>query len=201
VTSWTLGVIVLVDAKDLETQSKEILRGIYHPWRRLFARNLDLIVIAVPATLGIVFSLYALYPQYEFIDKIFDNEILLGITLYLVWIPIEAGFLTTTGTTPAKLLFGIKVHDARGEKLKFVDALKRSSLVFVVGEGFFAISFVILITRLVAYRRLTKTGTTEWDKSAGSIVTHRTWGVVRWTGCVLAYLLVMFIGYILFDLT
>src|SRR3546814_12019146 len=57
--------------------------------------------------------------------------------------------------------------------------------IFVQGVGF-GIPFVALFTQLFAYRRLTKTGTTLWDTSAGAVVLHKKWGVVRALVCTAA---------------
>lgn len=114
-----------------------------------------------------------------------ENPIIASVLLYLVWLPVEAGFLSLFGTTSAKWLFGIRVAHSGGDLLSFPEALTRSFLVFVQGVGL-GIPFVALFTQLFAYRRLTKTGTTSWDTSANAVVLHKEWGVLRALVCTAA---------------
>ena len=148
-------------------QSRHFLGGRHHPWRRLFARMVDYYT-AVIVSLPLIFTT----------TKAVENPIVAYIVLYLVWLLAEALLLSLFGTTPAKWLFGIRVEHPGGNLLSFSEALNRSFLVFVQGLGF-GIPFVSLFTQFFAYRRLTKTGTTLWDTSAGAVVLHKKWGVVR----------------------
>lgn len=174
-------------------QAKTFLGGIHHPWRRFFARTVDLLTLGMLILLLLSFLVGYLFPQnVESFVKALENPITAGIILYLFWLPAEAALIATTGTTPAKWIFGISVLAVGSKKLSYSAALKRAFLVWIQGEGF-GIPFVTLFTRLFAYRRLTKTGTTLWDTSVGSVVTHKKWGVVRATASVFAVLLAMMI--------
>ena len=160
-----------------------------HPWRRFFARTVDQIILG---TLGIfilicIYALiggfiYYLFPQDfdGFLEGLGDSSITVFSSLFvLFWIPtVEAAFIATAGMTPGKLIFGISVLRVDGEKLSYRVALKRVFLVLIQGQGFY-IPLVSIFTQLFAYRRLKKTATTLWDKSVGSVVTHKKWGVIR----------------------
>lgn len=176
-----------------KNQSKTFLGGIHHPWRRFFARTVDLLSLGLLVLLLFSFLIGYLFPQnIGGYVRALENPITAGIILYLLWLPVEAAFLTTTGTTPAKWIFGISVLSADGYKLSYSDALKRVFLVWVQGEGF-GIPLVTLFTRLFAYKRLTKTGTTLWDASVNSVVTHKKWGAIRSVASILAVLLALII--------
>lgn len=160
-------------------ESREFFGGKYHPWRRYFARTVDLF------TSGIISLFLALVLIESFSQNLsasiysaMENELIAGLMLCVVWIPIEAVFLATIATTPAKWVFGIKVRKADGTKLSFSDALSRSFLVWVQGMGF-AIPIVLMVTNYLAYKRLTKSGVTLWDKSVGAIVEHKQWSFLR----------------------
>lgn len=161
-------------------QSKSFFGGVYHPWRRLFARTVDI------QTFGILnlmlFSMligFCLPPGLLGLYlKMLENPIAGVISLYLLWLPVEAVSLSLLGTTPAKWVFGIRVLKPTGEKISFSAALKRGVLVWTLGEGL-GIILAISIAQYVSYRRLTKTGTTYWDATVGSVVTHKKWGVFR----------------------
>lgn len=157
-----------------------------HPWRRLFARIVDLVTVGMLVFMLVSFLFGFSLPQYvpAFIEAL-ENPVIGSVAVYLVWLPTEAFFLAATGTTPAKWVFGITVVSKDGKRLSFASALKRSALVWIQGEGL-GIPFVTLVTRLFAYSRLTRSGTTLWDSSVGSVVTHKKWGPIRGTASVLA---------------
>jgi uncharacterized RDD family membrane protein YckC len=144
-----------------------------------------------------LFLISYLFPQkIDGFIKFIENPMGATIILYVLWLPIEALFLSLGGTTPAKWIFGIRITTATGENLSYGQALQRAFLVFVQGEGF-GITPVTLFTRFFAYRRLTRTGTTLWDTSAGSIVTHKKWGIIRAISSVFVIFVVLVIMSIL----
>jgi uncharacterized RDD family membrane protein YckC len=172
-------------------QSKRFLGGQHHPWRRLFARTVDICTAGFLLFLLLIAAFSATMPeQAAGFAKATENPIIASIVLYLVWLPAEAVFLSLFGTTPAKWLFGIRVEHPGGNLLSFSEALNRSFLVFVQGVGL-GIPFVALFTQLFAYRRLTKTGTTLWDTSAGAVVLQKKWGVFRALVCTAAVFFVL----------
>jgi len=181
-------------------ESKTFLGGATHPWRRFFARTVDVTTLGLALLIGLVLFVGLLFPENAAgLSAAIENPMIAAIILYLLWIPCEAISLAFTGTTPAKWLFGIRVIDASGAKLSFGSALQRSFLVFLQGEGL-GIPVVTLFTRVFAYRRLTKTGTTLWDASVNSIVTHRRWGFFRALFCVIVVIAVLMFLSILNDI-
>lgn len=172
-------------------QSKTFLGGQYHPWRRLFARTVDICTAGFALFLLVIFAFGAMMPdQAAGFAKAIENPIITGVVLYLIWLPAEALFLSILGTTPAKWLFGIRVVQAGGHSLSISEAFNRSFLVFVQGVGL-GIPIVALFTQLFAYRRLTRTGTTLWDTSANAVVLHKKWGVFRAIVCTAAVFAVL----------
>jgi len=164
-------------------QSKSFLGGLHHPWRRLFARTVDICTVGLLLFLVLIFAVGAMMPaQAAGFARAIENPIIAGVVLYLVWLPADAVFLSLFGTTPAKWLFGISVTHPGGDLLSFSEALNRSFLVFIQGVGL-GIPFIALFTQLFAYRRLAKTGTTLWDTSAKAVVLHKKWGVLRALVC------------------
>lgn len=160
--------------------------GTHHPWRRFFARTVDVAVLGLALFVGATFFVGFAFPENAAgFAKAIQNPIIAGIIIYVLWLPFEAMFLASAGTTPAKWLFGIRVLDSSGTRLSFGTALQRTFLVWIQGEGL-GMPLVTLLTRIFAYRRLTKTGTTLWDESVNSVVTHRRWGFFRALCCVMA---------------
>ncbi len=172
-------------------QSKAFLGGQHHPWRRLFARTVDICTSGLVLFLLLIFAFSAAMPeQAAGFAKAIENPIIASVVLYLIWLPAEAFLLSVFGTTPAKWLFGIRVEHPGGNLLSLAEALNRSFLVFVQGVGF-GIPFVALFTQLFAYRRLTRTGTTLWDASTSAVVLHKKWGVFRGLACTAAVFAVL----------
>lgn len=172
-------------------ESNGFLGGRHHPWRRFFAWIVEICTTGLVLSFLVLFVFSLVMPkQADEFMKAIENPIIASIVLYLMLLPAEAMMLSRCGTTPAKWLFGIRVTHSSGNLLSFSEALKREFIFFCQGV-FFGIPFVTLIPQLFAYRRLTKTGTTFWDKSTGSVVLHKKWGVIRALSCTATVLFVM----------
>ena len=168
-----------------------------HPWRRLFARTVDLLFLAIPLYAVLVFGLISILPaNAEKIIGTLGNPIVTAVLAYLLWVPVEAALLTNFGTTPAKWVFGISVLKANGQKLKVAEALRRTAFVCSYGDGF-GMPFVALFTRAFAYYKLKKTGTTKWDTIAGSVVQHSKWGAGRVIGATAMVVVALIVSGIL----
>src|SRR3546814_7408114 len=84
-------------------KSKSFLGGKHHPWRRLFARTVDICTAGFVLFLLLIFAFSAAMPvQAAGFAKAVENPIVASIVLYLVWLPAEALLLSLFGTTPAK---------------------------------------------------------------------------------------------------
>ena len=154
----------------------------FHPWRRFFARTVDLVCLALPIYVVFYLALSKMFPD---VASILLNPLVAAVLSYWLWVPVEAWFLATFGATPAKGLFGISVRATDSQKLAYADALRRTASVCIFGDAF-GIPLLSLLTRGVAYKKLRDTGSTTWDVSAGSAVQHQPWGVGRMVSSVLA---------------
>lgn len=142
------------------------------PWKRFFARSLDLLVSAwvTTAVVYVFFQYYLLDMDGMFIFSVFSS--------YIAWIPIEALFVSRYGATPSKWLYGISVKKISGENLNYYSALKRALHVWGRGDAF-GVPVVNIVARAVSYWSLMRHGFTKWDQKAGSTVSVKKWGVVR----------------------
>ena len=163
-----------------------------HPWRRFFARTVDVAFIGSILFLLFIYIVSPLIPYSILISvlPLLENPVTSGIIIYLLWVPVEAIFLSMVGSTPAKWIFGIGIFNEDGSKLSYSNALKRTLHVFFQGEGL-GIPIAIIVTRIISYLKLEKTGTTAWDTSVGSVVNHKKWGFLRATASVLVVLLTL----------
>jgi uncharacterized RDD family membrane protein YckC len=168
--------------------SDKFLGDTNRPWRRFFARCVDIYTLGLLSLIVVILGASILFPsKAPVFAKILDNQIIANCVLLIWWIPLEAFLLSTAGTTPAKWLFGMSIKTTDGNNLSFEAALQRSFLVVLQGMAF-GIPIVAILTHMFAYRRLTNTGTTLWDTTVNSVVSHKTWGAERAIICVVAVL-------------
>jgi uncharacterized RDD family membrane protein YckC len=176
-------------------ESSKFLGGIYHPWRRYFARGVDyatggLLAYFLFCVVGGLFVGLLFPDKIEVTTKTLENLIIASIIMAILWMPIEAALLSTAGNTLGRWLFGISVRTTSGQTLSFSQALKRSLRVLFSGMAI-GIPVVLIIPQLFAYRRLTKSGTTLWDTATGSVVIHKTWGLARAICCTSTVILLV----------
>ena len=146
-----------------------------YPWRRFFARWLDLYLYSV---LWSAFGLLVL--RFNPPGGLFFT--LLGSYLnYGTMLVVEPLLLSTWGYTPGKWLFGLQVRDTRGGKLTWSDALARTWGVFARGEGF-GIPIYNLYRNYKSYRACADCETLPWEEERGyaikDVKARRCWGFV-----------------------
>ena len=161
-----------------------------HPWRRYFAKHVD-VTLAIVAIIGLMVGVVLLTgPAPAWLLVVLGNPFVAVILFVAIWVPLEAVLLATLGTTPARWIFGITVRGIDGGKLSLEQSLKRSALFAIQGLGL-GIPIIAIFTQYFGYRRLTHTGTTLWDTAAESVVTHVEWGFGRALACTLVAMLMM----------
>jgi len=173
----------------------------HHPWRRLFARTVDM-AIAVPLLYFLLFKNFG--EAYPFVEWLVGTEgavwlltrpVATAALIIFLWVLIESVCLMAFGATLGKWAFGIRVLDAGGKKLSFGAAFARSWLALLFGQAL-GVPFVALITGLYSYRRLRRTGSTIWDQFAKSSVSYKNWAPVGMAVCA-AVTMVAIVGFIL----
>ena len=177
-----------------ETKSEIALPGSY-AWRRYFARVVDISLVMGLLVTVLVFlsvAIVALVHRESLQGYVGWMQSLHGMNRFLdaiittaLWLPIEALFLCTLGTTPGKWVFGIKVRTQTGNKLAYSTAISRAALVFFQGMAL-AIPIASLVTLIVSYDRLTRTGTMSWDRDLRTTVSYEKMTDGRLAGCAIA---------------
>lgn len=167
-----------------------------HPSRRFFARAVDMLLV-VPLLYLFFFNRFG--DHYSFSEvligtddtrSLLENPIVIGVILFLLWIPLEAACLATFGATVGKFAFGIRVIGADGNRLSYRTAFVRSIGVFSYGVAF-GLPILNLITGAIAHHRLKKTGTTRWDEKAKSSVRFIPWAPIGMAICAFVILLAL----------
>ena len=130
------------------------------PWRRFFARWLDLFLY------GVLWSAFGmLVLRFNPPGGVFFS--LLGSYLnYGTMLVVEPLLLSTWGYTPGKWIFGLQVLDENGGKITWTDALARTWGVFAKGEGF-GIPIYNLYRYYKSYRACVDCETLPWLEARG----------------------------------
>jgi len=136
----------------------------HHPWRRYFARMLDIWIVGIST--GFMLGIFAPI----FLEE--TPELALTIIIMVLMLPYDAILLSSCKTTFGKWCLGISVTDAKNLPLNFEKASTRSLLVLWRGLGL-GIPLVSLFTLIHQYGVLTKKGTTSWDEELECEVHHQ----------------------------
>lgn len=127
------------------------------PWRRYFARSIDLTIGVTVLT--VIYN--ALFPYgsslYSSIEDISLQYLVIQQVTYIIlisiYLVIEAGIISRFGTTFGKWLFNIKIYDSEAydpetnNYLSFSASLKRNFLMFVKGFGL----SILLVTTIASF--------------------------------------------------
>lgn len=127
------------------------------PWRRFFARALDLSLAELLVYGLLVFA-------FEVDLSALSNWVswLAGLLVWAVLIPLEALCISQWGTTPGKAILGLSVGDDHGRPLSFGAAAERTWDLLRWGFGF-TIPIYSLYRSWVSYKELKRGGSPEWD--------------------------------------
>ncbi|MEH6631365.1 MAG: RDD family protein [Halopseudomonas aestusnigri] len=167
-----------------------------HPWRRSFARFLDIAIYSkflyIP---GIYFLTSGISPAR--VEQSSPTELIaLLISLYfsffLFAIFLNTVLISLVGNTLGRWIFGIKTLDKNFSPLGFRSALEREFYVWKNGLAF-GIPIINLITQVYGYLDLTMKKKTSWDKKLGTITTQREDNTKQFLLCIvgiLGYLIV-----------
>ena len=131
-----------------------------HPWRRYFARSIDLVLVGLP----IAFVQYVLLHHNLTIVSDWENIVcnMIGWGLLVLLEPL---LLARFGTTIGKWCMGITVMRTDGRRLSYSEALSRTALVWVYGAGL-GLPIVELVCAYRSYRRYTRGEDLAWEEGS-----------------------------------
>lgn len=128
-----------------------------HPWRRFFARTIDLsLFIAL-----MQFAIFVVIRLRPIPDEFILTLIQIGCGF--LYLPVEALMLHKWGTTPGKWAMGIRLEWIQGGKLPYLEAIYRAWWVYKYGMAF-GIPLVQLGFNRFCYCKLTGRPYTRWQK-------------------------------------
>ena len=132
-----------------------------HPWRRYFARAIDLTLV------GLMVSFVQFVLLHHNLVNISKGEnVLCGLAGWGLLVLIEPLLLSRFGKTAGKWCMGITVTRLDGGRLSYGEALERTAAVWLYGAGL-GISIVELVCNYRSYRRYTRGEELAWE--SGSI--------------------------------
>lgn len=132
-----------------------------HPWRRYFARAIDLTLV------GLMVSFVQFVLLHHNLVNISKGEnVLCGLAGWGLLVLIEPLLLSRFGKTAGKWCMGITVTRPDGGRLSYGEALERTAAVWLYGAGL-GISIVELVCNYRSYRRYTRGEELAWE--SGSI--------------------------------
>ena len=160
-----------------------------HPWRRYFARSLDLTLA------GLAVSLVRFCVFRQTVDSGAGARIVQLILSWTVLMLAEPLLLHFWGTTVGKRLFGIRVVSIRtGEKLGLSEAFSRTGMVFACGDGA-SIPLVNIGCNIYSYYRYAVKGEPlAWEEDNTEQFPEMTWRAP--VGYVLAVAAVVGVTYL-----
>ncbi len=167
-------------SSDVQQKKAQIFKNAWsesppHPWRRYFARMLDIVINGVFIFFCFGIVLGVLSPRFanDFFGifrgpggKILDIIITAFVATFLT-----AAFIGFTGSSIGKWFFGIRVIDKQNKPIGYKLAWRREIAVWVKGLGL-GIPVVMLFTASSAYKHLSKEGKTAWDEELDLLVVY-----------------------------
>ncbi len=130
-----------------------------YPWRRYWARLFDITFI-MPIYIFII-ALFS--PGLNYTITRMDNFIggILLLLFYLIF--FEPMMLSSFGTTPGKVLLGIKIRDLSGKKISYTTGMKRGSLLWLNG---------IICLQQIKEKRNNQLGREMWNQRNTRTIKH-----------------------------
>ncbi|WEW95628.1 DnaJ domain-containing protein [Pseudomonas nitroreducens] len=180
---------------DTKARRKDQLLSGVHPWRRFWARFVDCLIFSIVG--GFVAEWLLMVSANVRIGALIGTSLLGWIALsFLSVVILESFCLTAFGTTPGKVIFGVKVRSSYGKTISFYQAANRTISVTLTGQAALIPPFSA-IAMLVGYYKLKKSGITRWDRRASTEVRCVRMGPGRFILCTVTALIAMAVNNIL----
>lgn len=127
-----------------------------HPWRRYFARMLDVSLYGILITF-INYMILRSVPDKSISSRMIGLIVTNGLMIF-----IEPLLLTSLGSTFGKWVFGLKLRSSTGQKLTYKEGLVRTFSVFFKGMGL-GIPFYNIYTFITSFNTCNDARELPWD--------------------------------------
>lgn len=142
-----------------QTEETPSLPQVHHPWRRFFARYLDLSLYSLIWSAVLAFAFHANLAIRGAPLNLVDT--IIGFALMIF---IEPLLLHAFATTPGKAIFGLKVQAPDGTRLTYREGLARTWAVVGSGMGY-SIPIYNLVRLWKSFKLCRDQETLPWDKT------------------------------------
>ena len=161
-----------------EPQWKEdVLPRVRSPFRRFFARGLDLLFYG---TLWQLFLIMVL--DLNLSNRGSGGDLLDAVMQLLLMLVLEPVFLCLLGTTPGKWILGLRVAGEGGKHLTLAQARSRTWKVFFRGMGL-GIPIYNLVRHWKSYRACADGEILDWEEDSTLLLRdEKQWRTVVWVG-------------------
>jgi uncharacterized RDD family membrane protein YckC len=183
----------LPKVKHYITNEEEINSTQIRPWIRFLARSID---FGIWTNLIVIFwSILSPDTYTIFLSKNIGIKLIVNTLFYILWLFIEALFLSKSGYTLGKWILKVKVISKNGEKLTYFNALKRAARVTIYGCAL-ELPFLSTVTYIISYNKLMKNGITKWDRDGDTLVYHSDYSTFRGIIAIVLFMLPVLFSYI-----
>ncbi|MDE6641500.1 MAG: MerR family transcriptional regulator [Acetatifactor sp.] len=156
---------------------QDALPEAHTPWRRYFARSMDLLLYSVIWDVFLALVMGVNISMRSAGGKILDKIVILSVMLF-----VEPVLLALFGTTPGKWILGLRVTDNAGECLTFEEARARTWKVCLHGMGL-SIPIWSIVRMWKSYKVCVEEETQEWEyHSAVTLKDERGWRTAAYLG-------------------
>lgn len=160
---------------------QDALAEVRAPWRRYFARWMDLLIYTVVWN---VFLALVLGVNVFMLMRSAGGCILDNIVTTLLMFLVEPVLLHLFGTTPGKWILGLRVTDNEGKRLSMEEARSRTWKMLLYGMGL-GIPIWNQIRLWKSFRGCMEEETQEWEyHSAVTLKDERGWRIAAYFGAV-----------------
>lgn len=145
------------------------LSQVFHPWRRYFARVLDMSMYTILWSAFIAFAFHVNLATRSNIGNFLDFFVAIAMMLFL-----EPLCLHLFGTTPGKAIFGLRIETHDGRLLSYSEGLERTWSVIGVGMGY-NIPIYTLVRLWKSYSLCIENEAQPWDVSISYTIKDTKW--------------------------
>lgn len=174
--------------KPVPEPNTDTVSKVRSPWRRLFARYLDLSIYS-----GLWEIFLSAVMNTNIVNRTGGKNLLDMFIAIFLMLFIEPAMLHFFGTTVGKWILGLGVTDGEGRRLSYSEALSRTWTVFLKGMGL-NIPIYNLVRLWRSYEACEEGKTLDWEE--GSTITLRDkkgWRVGAYLGAYVILFAVLFL--------
>ncbi len=162
-----------VEEKINEENVEEVEISKFFPWRRYFARGLDIAIYSIMYSIVIIIAL-----NFETVSTSFAILLLFGVPI--VMFIVEPILISKTGTTFGKFVWGIRVVGENNELLTYKNALIRTIYVYIFGLGL-NFQLTLFICLWLSWNKYSSGKSLRWEAKSQSksvLLVKYSWRII-----------------------